>query len=111
MRWFRTGHNDNWVSRRYYLDHFTSNQQQFDQENYDPASDSSAFESDCDDYPRPQLSNAARTRQRYQMKQIRILRRAGPQEDFKRNPNRDYSSSSSSTDPFSDDQIYTEGET
>ena len=30
-----------------------------DQENNDPASDSSAFESDCDYTPRPRLSNAA----------------------------------------------------
>ena len=74
MRWFRTGYNDKHLHRRYHSDHFTNSQALFDQESHDPASDSSAFESEWENPPPPPLPASTYNK-------LEALGKAGPQED------------------------------
>jgi len=73
MRWFRTGYNAKRLWRRYHSDHFSTNPRKFDQEDHDPASDSSAFESEWENPPPPPLPRSVYDK-------LEALGNAGPQE-------------------------------
>ena len=73
MRWFRTGYNAKRLWRNYHSDHFSNNPRKFDQEDHDPASDSSAFEWEWENPPPPPLSQSIYDK-------LEALGNAGPQE-------------------------------
>jgi len=70
MRWFRTGYNDEQLWRHYHTDFYTNNRRMLDQEDHDPASDSSHFE---ELWENPQLSQSVYDK-------LDALGNAGPQE-------------------------------
>ena len=73
MRRFRTGHNENGLWRNYHTDFYSNNSRSFDQEDHDPASDSSAFEWEWENPPPPPLPQSTYAK-------LDALGNAGPQE-------------------------------